>query len=63
MAMGLFGCRALQTIFQICVALLFLTGPAIADDDQVANPHFPHPAALQPNVQFWKQIYSEYGVA
>ena len=60
--MGLIGCRALQTIFQICVALLLLTRPAVADDDRVANDQFPQPATLQANVQFWKQVYSEYGM-
>lgn len=30
---------------------------------EAANPYFPKPVALQAKVQFWKQIYSEYGVA
>jgi Transglycosylase SLT domain len=61
--MGLIGSRALQIIPQMCVALLLLTRPVIAHDDQVADARFPKPAALQANVQFWKQVYSEYSVA
>jgi hypothetical protein len=36
--------------------------PAAADVTPPQNPQFPTPAALTPNVAFWKQIYTEHGV-
>jgi peptidoglycan lytic transglycosylase D len=61
--MGPVGRHALQTVFLIWAVLSLPTRPAVATIDGSANPHFPKPAALQPNVEFWKQIYTDYGVA
>jgi membrane-bound lytic murein transglycosylase D len=33
-----------------------------ADGAEMQSPHFPRPPLLDPNVEFWKQIYTEYGV-
>jgi peptidoglycan lytic transglycosylase D len=58
------GCRLFLAMLLISTALILWvkpTSPAVADE--VANPRFPKPPALQPNVDFWKQIYSEYGVS
>jgi len=61
--MRTFGCRLFLATLLISTALILPVKPASATaSDAVANPHFPKPPALQPNVEFWKQIYSEYGV-
>jgi peptidoglycan lytic transglycosylase D len=54
------GCCVLLVAALMWGALLPLVRPASAE---AAGPHFPKPVALHANVQFWKQIYSEYGVA
>lgn len=46
----------------ILVALVSLVPPAPAAGELNGNPHFPKPAALEPNVEFWKRIYAEFGV-
>jgi membrane-bound lytic murein transglycosylase D len=56
------GCRALLTTILIVSALFVLTAPASADEDEAPNPHFPRPPALSANVDFWKRIYTEFGV-
>jgi len=43
-------------------ALFALTAPASADEFDAPNPHFPRPPALSANIEFWKRIYSQYGV-
>src|SRR5574342_1344338 len=55
------GRRVLLVATLMCVWLPLPDRPAAAAD--AANPHFPKPLALQAQVRFWKQIYSEYGVA
>ena len=42
--------------------LLMLPRPAATDVGPLQNPHFPKPAALTPNVAFWKQVYTEHGI-
>jgi peptidoglycan lytic transglycosylase D len=53
------GRRVLLMAALMCLALQLLVLPAT----EAANPLFPKPVALQAKVKFWKQIYSEYGVA
>jgi membrane-bound lytic murein transglycosylase D len=56
------GCRAPLTTILIVSALFVLTAPASADEDEAPNPHFPRPPALSASVDFWKRIYTEFGV-
>jgi len=56
------GCRLLLAAILIVPVLLVLTAPASADEDEAPNPHFPRPPALSTNVEFWKRIYTEFGV-
>ena len=42
--------------------LLMLPRPAATDVGPLQNPHFPKPAALTPNVAFWKQVYTQHGI-
>ena len=42
--------------------LLVSPRPAATDVGPSQHPHFPKPAALTPNVAFWKGIYTEHGV-
>lgn len=57
------GCRVLPLTTLALAALLFMAQPAPAvAADEISNTHFPKPAALQANVEFWKQIYTDYGV-
>src|SRR5574341_277144 len=53
----------------LLATILFLTACAVsprlalaAIGDEVSDPRFPRPPALQPNIDFWRQVYSEYGV-
>ena len=55
--------------FNLGIALLALTAllpalwPAAAGADAVPPaPLFPKPPPLEPNVEFWKRIYTEYGI-
>ncbi len=43
-------------------AVFALTAPASADEYDATNPHFPRPPALSASVEFWKRIYTEFGV-
>jgi membrane-bound lytic murein transglycosylase D len=44
-------------------ALPDLTPPVLgAPEDDASNSHFPRPAALSVNVDFWKRVYTEFGV-
>jgi hypothetical protein len=43
------------------LCLLFLAAPAVAGSTG-EDGHFPRPARLHPNVQFWKQVYTEHSV-
>jgi len=44
-------------------AVLSPLSSAAADRQAVGiSPHFPRPPALHPNVEFWKRIYTEFGV-
>jgi membrane-bound lytic murein transglycosylase D len=56
------GCRVLLTTILIVSALFVLTAPAFADEDEAPNSHFPRPPALSANIDFWKRIYTEFGV-
>jgi membrane-bound lytic murein transglycosylase D len=52
----------------LAVILIAITLPSsiqlvhAADGVEPQNPYFPKPPLLEPNVDFWKQIYTEYGV-
>jgi hypothetical protein len=46
----------------VSISLLVLPRPAATDVGRPHNPHFPQPLLLAPNVAFWKQIYTAYGV-
>jgi hypothetical protein len=52
----------LLTAILVSVSLLVLPQPAATDVGRPHNPHFPEPLLLAPNVAFWKQIYTAYGV-
>lgn len=54
------GGRVLLATILLCFALSLPIRVAAAESP---SPHFPKPAGLQAKVRFWKQIYSEYGVA
>jgi membrane-bound lytic murein transglycosylase D len=58
-----FGSRALFAA--ILIALMFLAfpqGTLATDGAGLQNLHFPKPSLLEPNVEFWKRIYTSYGV-
>jgi membrane-bound lytic murein transglycosylase D len=44
------------------VVLSQLSSAAAATEDVGISPHFPKPPALHPNVEFWKRVYTEFGV-
>ena len=46
----------------VSISLLVLPRPAATDGGPPQHPHFPKPTLLAPNVAFWKQVYTEYGV-
>jgi len=47
-----------------CFCVLALTATRAHAQDQASNPSpFPVPAGLEPAVQFWKKIFTEYGYA
>lgn len=52
----------LLTAILVSVSLLVLPRPAATDVGPPQHPHFPKPPLLEPNVAFWKQVYTEYGV-
>ena len=52
----------LLTAILVSISLLVLPRPAATDVGRPHNPHFPQPLLLAPNVAFWKQIYTAYGV-
>ncbi len=54
--------RASPAIPALCLILLTLTFAPAAVATTHGHPHFPRPELLQPNVEFWKQVYTEYGV-
>jgi membrane-bound lytic murein transglycosylase D len=55
--------QAALLLFLMSVLLLTLPVPSRAADGTAAtHPHFPTPALLTANVEFWKQIYSDFGV-
>lgn len=51
---------AMPALWLFLLALTLVPAAAAATTD--GHPHFPRPELLQPNVQFWKQVYTEYGV-
>jgi len=58
-----FGCRVLPLTTLALTALLLMARPAPAvAANEASSPYFPKPAALQAKVDFWKQIYTGYGV-
>jgi hypothetical protein len=52
----------LLTAILVSIPLLVLPRPAATDVGPPQHPHFPKPPLLAPNVAFWKQVYTEYGV-
>jgi len=57
------GRRSLLAVILIAITLSSSIQFARATDGlEPQNPHFPKPPLLEPNVEFWKQIYTEYGV-
>lgn len=57
------GCRVLLTAILISTAFVLPARPAWTAAGADASPsYFPKPSTLQPNVEFWKQIYTDYGV-
>ncbi len=52
----------LLTAILVSISLLVLPRPAATDVGPPQHPHFPKPTLLAPNVAFWKQVYTEYGV-
>ena len=56
------GCRVFLAATLIASVLLAPIAPAPASEPEVTNPHFPKPPALSANVEFWKRIYTEFGV-
>ena len=57
------GCRVLLMKILIPTTFLLLARTVLATAGDVPSDiHFPRPANLQANVEFWKQIYAEYGV-
>jgi len=71
-----FSGRLLLTAILIATALVFLPRPAPAEDDETEpipepipapassplSPHFPKPPALHASVEFWKRMFTEFGV-
>ena len=59
-----FGFRVvLSRLLLILIAIIPLTPDgSAADEAEGSNPHFPKPPALSSNVQFWKRIFTEFGV-
>jgi membrane-bound lytic murein transglycosylase D len=45
-------------LLTLCVSL---PAPA-ADDSEPLSPHFPRPPVLSANIEFWRQIYTDFGV-
>ncbi len=52
----------LLAILALSVVLSQLSPAAAATEDVGISPHFPKPPALHPNVEFWKRVYTEFGV-
>lgn len=58
-----FGCRLIFATILIASTFPSFPSPVrAADGAEMQSPHFPRPLQLEPNVEFWKQIYTEYGV-
>lgn len=56
-------CRMPLATILIPAVLALLAGPArAAAAHEITNPHFPKPPALQASVEFWKRVYTEFGV-
>jgi hypothetical protein len=55
------GCRPRRAAI-LAFSLVCFGWPAGAVAAPVEHPHFPRPALIQPNVEFWKQVYTEHGV-
>ena len=60
--MRAFRCDVFLAAILFGSALIALAAPAFADDYDAPNPHFPRPAALSANIEFWKRIYTQFGV-
>jgi membrane-bound lytic murein transglycosylase D len=54
--------RVLLAAIFFASALFPLTVSAFVDEFDAPNPYFPRPPALSANIEFWKRIYSQYGV-
>jgi membrane-bound lytic murein transglycosylase D len=60
--MRAFHCRVFRAAILFSSAVFALTVPASADEYDASNPHFPRPPALSASVEFWRRIYTEFGV-
>jgi len=62
--MGSFGFRVVfLRVLLVLIAIVPLTpGGSAADESEAVSPHFPKPAVLSANVEFWKRIYTEFSV-
>lgn len=54
--------RCLLAILVLPVVLPVLSPAAAASEAVGISPHFPKPSGLHSNVEFWKLIYTEFGV-
>jgi membrane-bound lytic murein transglycosylase D len=52
----------LLAILALSVVLSRPSSTAAASEAVGISPHFPRPPTLHPNVEFWKRIYTEFGV-
>ena len=49
-----------KRLFPIIILIAILTGAAFFSDARAEFDNFPVPSVIQPNVAFWKKIYTEY---
>jgi hypothetical protein len=56
------GCRVFLAFILFGSALFALTAPALADVYDATSPDFPRPPALSAYIEFWKRIFTEFGV-
>jgi membrane-bound lytic murein transglycosylase D len=53
-----------RSLIPLCLGFLLFSLPAAASDVPTTNPSpFPVPAGLEPAVEFWKKVFSEFGAS